>query len=462
MEITVYGIIFIPLLIILFFFSPKYLIYLLLLTLTLQITSLINIYDYSLQIYRFITILLTIRFFISISIKNGILTLYDRNVKGILFSGACFTLFSFIWSFVSPVIFSGYPVYPPQYGIDFSAIYGPSPLKFSYYNVAFSFYILFYFFSLVYISTVNWEIKDLIIIKNLFIVCISIVILCSLSQVLSYLFGTFDITKLLFTITTKKFSYTFIGDILPMPKIQATFLEPSMLSPFIVGAYSYYLYINFFKNHFLNFFIISLIFLIILLTTSTTAYIALLVMSIFVLFHLNIFKLYNRFIYFNIKNIFLFIFRFILLLIIIFVVLLNFIGLNKFIDLVNLTVVNKPNTSSYNDRTTADLHALKIFLDTYGLGVGLGSNRPSSLLPYLLSQVGLIGTILFFSFIIKIYFYSSNSLKRTKFFSFFFLLPSVLISQLLSYPDITNPTLWQFIYFTIIISIIVRRYDALH
>ncbi|MDZ7885524.1 MAG: hypothetical protein U5N53_22690 [Mycobacterium sp.] len=51
---------------------------------------------------------------------------------------------------------------------------------------------------------------------------------------------------------------------------------------------------------------------------------------------------------------------------------------------------------SIRGRTAADLSSLRVFLDSATVGVGLGSNRASSLLLLLLSTVGLVGATLFF------------------------------------------------------------------
>ena len=55
--------------------------------------------------------------------------------------------------------------------------------------------------------------------------------------------------------------------------------------------------------------------------------------------------------------------------------------------------LNKKQSASYEDRTGTDLDSITAMVDTYGLGVGWGSNRSSSLLPGLLAQVGLPGVI---------------------------------------------------------------------
>jgi hypothetical protein len=53
--------------------------------------------------------------------------------------------------------------------------------------------------------------------------------------------------------------------------------------------------------------------------------------------------------------------------------------------------LNKQQSSSYEDRTSADVDSLTAMMNTYGLGVGWGSNRSSSLIPGLLAGVGLPG-----------------------------------------------------------------------
>jgi hypothetical protein len=70
-------------------------------------------------------------------------------------------------------------------------------------------------------------------------------------------------------------------------------------------------------------------------------------------------------------------------------------------DVYNITI-NKQQSSSYEERTGADLDSLIATLDTYGLGVGWGSNRSSSLLPGLLAAVGVPGVCGLLWFAIKI------------------------------------------------------------
>lgn len=54
-------------------------------------------------------------------------------------------------------------------------------------------------------------------------------------------------------------------------------------------------------------------------------------------------------------------------------------------------ITQKAQTSSFTDRIGADLHSYKLLWETWGLGVGWGSSRPSSLLANIVSNAGVLG-----------------------------------------------------------------------
>ena len=67
--------------------------------------------------------------------------------------------------------------------------------------------------------------------------------------------------------------------------------------------------------------------------------------------------------------------------------------LQPFVNLIESTVINKGSSASGQERGYWNLKSLQSFVDTSGLGVGLGSSRASSWLIAVLSQLGLIGTL---------------------------------------------------------------------
>jgi hypothetical protein len=66
-------------------------------------------------------------------------------------------------------------------------------------------------------------------------------------------------------------------------------------------------------------------------------------------------------------------------------------GVAKTVATITNATLNKQSSSSYNDRTGTDKDSIHEAWESYGLGVGWGSNRSSSLLPGLLAGVGVIG-----------------------------------------------------------------------
>jgi len=68
-------------------------------------------------------------------------------------------------------------------------------------------------------------------------------------------------------------------------------------------------------------------------------------------------------------------------------------------DLFDNVLFYKSYTASSMERGNWNLQAWQCFIETFGLGVGLGSTRASSFPLVLLSNVGLIGTVLFGAFI---------------------------------------------------------------
>jgi hypothetical protein len=74
--------------------------------------------------------------------------------------------------------------------------------------------------------------------------------------------------------------------------------------------------------------------------------------------------------------------------------------------------VSKQQSSSYMDRTSTDLDSLKAAAASYGLGVGWGSNRSSSLFPGLAASVGVWGIAGLLWFVARILFHVRIAQRR--------------------------------------------------
>jgi hypothetical protein len=104
--------------------------------------------------------------------------------------------------------------------------------------------------------------------------------------------------------------------------------------------------------------------------------------------------------------------------------------------LIGLTV-SKGETGSFANRTASDLYGLQLFVQTYGLGLGLGSNRSSSLFTTLLSCVGLLGALAFGMFYLKLFANLADEYAWLKWAAF-----ALLLNMCLDISDVTFPILW--------------------
>jgi hypothetical protein len=77
--------------------------------------------------------------------------------------------------------------------------------------------------------------------------------------------------------------------------------------------------------------------------------------------------------------------------------------LSGYRNVLTAVTVSKGDSGSFINRTASDLYSVHLLVETYGIGVGLGSNRTSSLVSTLLSNVGLLGTLAYALFCFKLF-----------------------------------------------------------
>lgn len=70
--------------------------------------------------------------------------------------------------------------------------------------------------------------------------------------------------------------------------------------------------------------------------------------------------------------------------------------------LFDATVANKMTSQSGVERTRWNAYALQSFIDTFGIGSGVGSVRASSFLVALVANVGIVGTLLYGAFLVQL------------------------------------------------------------
>ena len=123
--------------------------------------------------------------------------------------------------------------------------------------------------------------------------------------------------------------------------------------------------------------------------------------------------------------------------------------------LIKVFIINKSVALKNDGRILSDMRAIDLTKKTFGIGVGLGSNRSSSLFTSLLSNTGLSGTFAFFALIATLFFKlthtHSTSNIRERYFAAAALM-AIIFAASLSIPDLNLPFLWAFIFLAFILS----------
>ena len=132
-------------------------------------------------------------------------------------------------------------------------------------------------------------------------------------------------------------------------------------------------------------------------------------------------------------------------------IILNAIGmLDVFVEM----ITGKLTSTSGNVRMSANTYSLELILKTFGLGVGLGSHKSSSLILNLLSVTGIPGTIVFF---ISMYYlfkpiYKLRTVNSYCNFGLMYFLV-MFVAQCLSIPDLTFTPLWMCLYYNCCLNV---------
>jgi hypothetical protein len=102
-----------------------------------------------------------------------------------------------------------------------------------------------------------------------------------------------------------------------------------------------------------------------------------------------------------------------------------------------LETVSKGDSGSFVNRSAADLYALQLLAQTHGVGVGMGSNRPSSMLASLFSTVGIAGVFAFGMFYVRLFASLSDEDAWLRWAAF-----ALIANMCLDISDVTMPMVW--------------------
>jgi len=71
-------------------------------------------------------------------------------------------------------------------------------------------------------------------------------------------------------------------------------------------------------------------------------------------------------------------------------------------QLIDTMIINKASSASAQERAYWNLRSIQSFYDTFGLGIGIGSSRASSWVVAVISQLGLVGAVMYAMFVAEI------------------------------------------------------------
>ncbi len=340
----------------------------------------------------------------------------------------------FIYSIISlsfPLLFIGEEINYPRIGIE-DQYQNHSKLSFNISSIGQVAYLFLNIITLQYfkLSSCNKAIVEKRF-RNLQLICI-ISILFGLWQMISKYTGFYYPSKFLYS---SCFGTNLEDSIINSgySRICSTFFEASYFGAFMTASFFLSLTLVPISKKYILLAAASL--LMIIISTSWGSVFALFILTGIIIFKL-IFKksTYTKKI-FSIKHIIIFCFLFIFL----------YMLFSDFISNYLLYIATKSESLSLVHRLDADRLGLIIFYKTMGLGVGIGNNATSSLLPYVLSNLGIVGSALFavviFLIINK---YNINFNYRAKSYTIAF--ASILLNMLISIGSINFSLFWIFIF----------------
>ena len=431
--ITLFGIFFLPIVLFWIFSWSKHLIPLLVFSSIFQAASIYNFNSFAISPYYFVSIIILFRFLVMLIVFDEKLYISNIKLKYVIISLIAFLGWAVLSSLVLPFIFEGISIFSPKEGID-EQYYYQSKLFWSMSNIAQDVYLLLniinVFSFIQYVS--NEENKKIVLKAFLFsaYVAIFMVLYHSLSKFIQIPFPEG------FLYSNPFYSQGFEQRVGGLFRANGTFSEPSLASTYLVGiTCSFFTFKINNCTSFQQFLMFLMSFLALLVTTATTGYVTFfIIMSI--LFMIKFFNIIYRF---KVKIATLI--KIVLLLFFTGLIFLIVINLDLLSSIESLTT-SKNESDSFKHRIFSDLFAINIFLETYGFGVGLGSNRPSSYLTSLLSNLGVLGAGIMF-YVIYVILQLTFKLRNNNEIRFFFLIfIATFISQIFSIPDLTLPFFW--------------------
>lgn len=409
-----------------------------------QAASVINLYlnkyPVGIQPAYLLSIFFIIFYVIRIFMDDSQFFLSKRAIKT-AFWLIIFSLYAIISSLILPRLFKNRVfVFPPRSGLFLESLTTLSPVGS---NISQSLYILVLIFLFIFIvQLVLVEKRDFVYwVARIYLLSGVLVSLIGFYQIIGWYVGWSFPEEVLFTNPARPPLY--IQSFQGIKRLSSSLLEPSQAAYYLLGYFSFsWVYVRYVEKTFLTYLVLFLTFTSLLLTTSTTAYLGLFIL--FLLFFIK--RVYD--IRFIIVTVYLFMIFAIIFAAFKYDVL--FYAYDVAFNVLENQLFLKYSSLSFINRIGVDLHSISLVFSTLGLGVGLGSNRASSLIINILSNTGLPGLISLIIFSISLVKKHSRLLKciniphkdKGVLRAYGYSIMAMLIAGFISVPDLINLPFW--------------------
>jgi len=428
--------------ILLFFWGAKALLMALIISSVFQSMAFVNLGTSPIIVYYFFGVLFVLR---------GVLDLFWAPPKAWwipshnhpLFYLLGFVFLAILGAFLSPQVFYGTLVYSPKLTIDeqFNNM-TPLALNIQHFNQSIQLGVNALIFMIIWLRPIS----PAIFIRAIFL-GLSFSLFIAFWQVVANITGIYFPKEWLYSVEGWSLGNDqMIGS---FTRVNSTFLEPSVFATYLTGIFGFLLVWWVRRPSWIILLCTVLTIGAMLITTSTTAYLGLVSIITCILCVFGLLQLVNG--GWISKTLLAIVFAtgaFIWL------SLIAFISFNDIRDLANLVLLQKSDGDSFRVRIDSDLQSFKILWQTYGFGVGLGSNRPSSFFTFLLSNVGIMGFVslgLFLIALTRLALQSTKHLQQTTLHEWAVAgawgLWATIIAKITAQPDLSFSPMWAWIFF---------------
>lgn len=351
-------------------------------------------------------------------------------------------VFSVGGAYILPQVFYGEMVYSPKLSIDEqNNNLSPLALESANFNQAAQFVVNALVFTAIWLRTASPKAM-----VNTILVSLYVTIFFAFWQSASNFSGVYFPDDFLYTVDGWSIgNQQVVGT---FSRINSVFLEPSTFSTYLVGIFAFLLVWWVKRPSWLVVPALLGTICAMLLTTSTTGYLGLVLLPLFVLLGFGMAQVFVG--GFLDKPLFAIA---ILIALVIWVAAVVVLGSADMQELLDLVLAEKSGGESFRNRLEADLQSLEIFSRTYGLGLGLGSNRPSSFASLLLSNLGLLGSLAFIMFMLglsrlalRLARQRMDTNKLALVIATIWGLWATVTAKIISQPDLTFAPLWVWIF----------------